>query len=94
VECGIIGSGCGRKLAGSPSEPSADGVICYRQLIKEPVDLDHQDSGLGAGLVADAMRRVLHAADIAGVRAMLVQPKDERRVFASISVLSRSPVKP
>jgi GNAT superfamily N-acetyltransferase len=47
-------------------------------LARLAVDRDHQGSGLGAALVADAMRRVLQAADIAGVRAMLVQAKDER----------------
>jgi GNAT superfamily N-acetyltransferase len=47
-------------------------------LARLAVDQDHQGSGLGATLVADAMRRVLQAADIAGVRAMLVQAKDER----------------
>ena len=47
-------------------------------LARLAVDLEHQGSGLGAALVADAMRRVLQAADIAGVRAMLVQAKDER----------------
>ena len=36
-----------------------------------------QGKGLGAALVADAMRRVLQAADIAGVRAMVVHAKDE-----------------
>ena len=46
-------------------------------LARLAVDRDHQGSGLGAALVADAMRRVLQAADIAGVRAMLVQAKDE-----------------
>jgi GNAT superfamily N-acetyltransferase len=47
-------------------------------LARLAVGLGHQGSGLGAALVGDAMRRVLQAADIAGVRAMLVQAKDER----------------
>jgi len=33
--------------------------------------------GVGAALVVDAMRRVLQAADIAGVRALVVHAKDE-----------------
>jgi GNAT superfamily N-acetyltransferase len=33
--------------------------------------------GLGAGLVLDAIRRVLQAAEIAGVRALLVHAKDD-----------------
>lgn len=36
-----------------------------------------QGQGLGAALVADAMRRTLQVADIAGVRAMLVHAKDD-----------------
>lgn len=35
-----------------------------------------QGRGLGAALVADAIRRTLQAADIAGVRAMVVHAKD------------------
>lgn len=33
--------------------------------------------GLGAGLLKDAMLRTLHAADIAGIRAMAVHAKDD-----------------
>ena len=41
------------------------------------VDRSWQGKKLGAALVVDAMRRVLQAADIAGVRAMVVHAKDE-----------------
>lgn len=34
--------------------------------------------GLGSGLLKDAMLRTLHAADIAGIRALLVHAKDDR----------------
>jgi predicted N-acetyltransferase YhbS len=37
-----------------------------------------QGRGLGAGLLKDAMRRSLQAADIAGIRAFAVHAKDER----------------
>jgi GNAT superfamily N-acetyltransferase len=37
-----------------------------------------QGRGLGAGLLKDAMRRTLQAADIAGIRAFAVHAKDER----------------
>ena len=37
-----------------------------------------QGRGLGAGLLKDAMRRTLQAADIAGVRAFAVHAKDDR----------------
>lgn len=36
-----------------------------------------QGKGLGAGLLKDAMRRTLQAADIAGIRAFAVHAKDE-----------------
>lgn len=36
-----------------------------------------QRRGLGSGLLKDAMRRTLRAADIAGIRAFAVHAKDE-----------------
>jgi GNAT superfamily N-acetyltransferase len=70
----VMHDGAPERLAkGIPRHPIP--VIILARLA---VGLDHQGSGLGATLVADAMRRVLQAADIAGVRAMLVQAKDER----------------
>lgn len=47
-------------------------------LARLAVDLTWQGKGLGAALVADAMRRTLQAADIVGVRALLVHAKDEK----------------
>jgi GNAT superfamily N-acetyltransferase len=46
-------------------------------LARLAVDRRWQGRGLGAALVVDAMRRVLAAADIAGVRAIVVHAKDE-----------------
>jgi ribosomal protein S18 acetylase RimI-like enzyme len=46
-------------------------------LARLAVDITWRGKGLGAALVADAMRRILQAADIAGVRAMLVHAKDD-----------------
>jgi GNAT superfamily N-acetyltransferase len=46
-------------------------------LARLAVDRTWQGKGLGAALVVDAMRRVLQAAEIAGVRAMVVHAKDE-----------------
>lgn len=42
-----------------------------------------QGRGLGAGLLKDAMRRTLQAADIAGIRAFAVHARDEpaRRLY-------------
>jgi GNAT superfamily N-acetyltransferase len=36
-----------------------------------------QKKGIGAGMLKDAMRRTLQAADIAGIRALAVHAKDE-----------------
>jgi GNAT superfamily N-acetyltransferase len=41
------------------------------------VGLDHAGQGLGADLLADALRRIATAAQILGVGAVLVQAKDE-----------------
>jgi len=46
-------------------------------LARLAVDASWKGKGLGAALVVDAMRRILNAADIAGVRAMVVHAKDE-----------------
>jgi len=45
-------------------------------LARLAVDSRWQGKGLGAALVADALRRALHVADIAGVRAVVVHAKD------------------
>ncbi len=42
------------------------------------VDLRMQGRGFGAALLADAMRRTLAAADIAGIRGVIVHAKDAR----------------
>lgn len=41
------------------------------------VDKNHQQKGLGRALLKDAVLRVLQAADIAGIRALLAHAKDE-----------------
>jgi GNAT superfamily N-acetyltransferase len=45
-------------------------------LARLAVDLAWQGKGVGAGLLRDAMRRTVQAADIAGIRAFLVHAKD------------------
>lgn len=42
------------------------------------VDLAHQGSGLGAGLLRDAIQRTLIVADIVGVRAMITHAANPR----------------
>ena len=46
-------------------------------LARLAVDLQHQGAGLGKALLKDALLRTAQAADIAGVRALLVHAKDE-----------------
>ena len=46
-------------------------------LARLAVSVEWQGRGLGAGLMKDAMRRTLQAADIAGIRAFGVHAKDD-----------------
>lgn len=46
-------------------------------LARLAVSLDHQGRRLGAGLLKDAMKRTLRAADIAGIRALVTHAKDD-----------------
>jgi GNAT superfamily N-acetyltransferase len=46
-------------------------------LARLAVDLKHQGLGLGRALLRDAMLRTAQAADIAGIRALLVHAKDD-----------------
>ncbi len=45
-------------------------------LARLAIDLKHQGAGLGRALLKDALMRTIQAADIAGVRAVLVHAKD------------------
>jgi GNAT superfamily N-acetyltransferase len=47
-------------------------------LARLAVHRDWKGHGLGAGLLKDAMRRTVQAADIAGIRALAVHAKDEK----------------
>lgn len=46
-------------------------------LARLAVDRSEQGQGLGKGLLKDALRRVIQAADLIGCRALLVHAKDE-----------------
>ena len=46
-------------------------------LARLAVDLKHQGAGLGRALLRDALLRCAQAADIAGIRALLVHAKDD-----------------
>ena len=46
-------------------------------LTRLAVDIAEQGTGMGKGLLKDALLRTVRAADIAGIRALLVHAKDE-----------------
>lgn len=46
-------------------------------LARLAIDKDHQGKGLGKALLRDALLRTAQAADIAGIRCLLVHAKDE-----------------
>jgi len=46
-------------------------------LTRLAVDFTEQGTGIGTGLLKDALLRTVQAADIAGIRALLVHAKDE-----------------
>ncbi len=59
------------------------------------VDLSMQGKGLGQGLLKDALTRPARAADIGGLRAMLVHAKDDSaRIFYEHFNFERSPTDP
>lgn len=62
-----------RVTKGMPRHP-----IPVMILARLAVDLAHQRVGLGKALLKDALLRTAQAADIAGIRALLVHAKDER----------------
>jgi len=74
-------------LAVGSVEPAAAAVRVAKGVARHPVpvmilarlavDLQHQRSGLGKALLRDALLRTAQAADIAGIRALLVHAKDE-----------------
>lgn len=46
-------------------------------LARLAVDCRHQGAGLGAALLKDALLRTMQAADIVGIRTLLVHAKDD-----------------
>ena len=62
-----------RTREGLPRDEPVPAILLGRMA----VDLKHQSFGLGAGLLADAIRRTHAIATNAGVRVLLVHAKDE-----------------
>lgn len=67
------GAAAPRVIKGVPRHP-----VPVMILARLAVDVAHQRVGLGRALLKDALRRTAQAADIAGIRALLVHAKDER----------------
>jgi len=61
-----------RIIKGMPRHP-----VPVMILARLAVDLAHQRTGLGKTLLRDALLRTAQAADIAGIRALVVHAKDE-----------------
>ena len=61
-----------RVIKGIPQHP-----VPVMLLARLAVDLQHQRAGLGKALLKNALLRTAQAADIAGIRALLVHAKDE-----------------
>jgi GNAT superfamily N-acetyltransferase len=64
-------------------------------LARLAVSAEHHGQKLGAGLLKDAMLRTLQAAEIAGIRALVVHAKaDEARAFCERFDFTASPTDP
>ena len=61
-----------RVVKGIPQHP-----VPVMILARLAVDLQHQGVGLGKALLKDALKRTAQAAEIAGIRALLVHAKDD-----------------
>jgi GNAT superfamily N-acetyltransferase len=61
-----------RVTKGMPQHP-----VPVMILARLAVDIRHQRVGMGQALLKDALKRTAQAADIAGIRALLVHAKDE-----------------
>ncbi len=64
-------------------------------LARLAVDVREQGRGLGKALLRDSLLRTLHAADIAGIRALFVHAKDDKaKAFYEHFNFFQSPVDP
>jgi GNAT superfamily N-acetyltransferase len=64
-------------------------------LARLAVDLRYQENKIGAGLLKDAILRTLQASEHAGIRAILVQAKDDKaRAFHQYFGFEPSPIDP
>lgn len=71
---------CGVEKSSAPARIVKGGVpaqVPCLLLARLAVDLDEQGSGLGRGLLVDALRRAVRVADEVGIRALLIHARDE-----------------
>jgi GNAT superfamily N-acetyltransferase len=71
---------CGVEKSSAPARIVKGGVpaqVPCLLLARLAVDLDEQGSGLGRGLLVDALRRAVRVADNVGIRALLIHARDE-----------------
>jgi GNAT superfamily N-acetyltransferase len=80
VVCGYFSLAAGHVAHADAPERLAKGLarhpVPVMVLARLAVSLDRRGEGLGAALLKDAILRTLAAADIAGIRAIIVQAKD------------------
>lgn len=75
--CLAVGSVEARAATPRISKGMSQHSVPVMLLARLAVDLRHQGLGLGQAMLKDALLRTAHAADIAGIRALLVHAKDE-----------------
>ncbi len=72
-----VGSVVYQAAPGRISKGLAKHPVPVMILARLAADLAHQGQGLGRALLRDALLRTLQAADIAGIRSLLVHAKDD-----------------
>lgn len=73
----VVGSVAHANAPGRISRGLARHPVPVMILARLAVDVEYQRKGLGRALFKDALLRTLQAADIAGIRAILVHAKDD-----------------
>lgn len=91
----VVGEVCFSSASERLRKGLAQHPVPIMLLARLAVDQRWQGQGLGAGLLKDAIRRTLQAADIAGIRALITHAKDEaaRAFYAHFDFIS-SPTDP
>lgn len=89
----------GVEKAGAPERVAKGGVpaqVPCLLLARLAVDVREQGSGLGRGLLVDALRRTVRVADEVGIRALLIHARDEtaRDFYLHHGELVESPTDP